>query len=341
MRTKAKATLHDVATKAGVSTATVSRVLNYPKVVQPETRLRVEAAIRELEYTPNFGARVLAANRTNTIGAIVPTLENAIFARGLEAFQKKLSQSGITLLVASSSYQPEAEAEQVRALVSRGADAILLIGYDRDPSVYDYLHRNGTPYVIAWAFDAASPHPSVGFDNRSSMAALMKEVLAFGHRDIALITARREGNDRARNRWLGILDAMEAAGLSRDALAVVESNYSIEAGRQGLLSLADRTPRPTAIICGNDVLAAGALLEAQRLGLRVPEDLSLTGFDDIEIAEIMSPPLTTVHVPHRRMGEMAAELLIDILAGHNDIRSQSIDTEIMMRGTLGPAPKRA
>jgi LacI family transcriptional regulator len=341
MRTKSKATLHDVATKAGVSTATVSRVLNYPKVVQPETRLRVEAAIRELEYTPNFGARVLAANRTNTIGAIVPTLENAIFARGLEAFQKKLSQSGITLLVASSSYRPEAEEEQVRALVSRGADAILLIGYDRNPSVYDYLRRNGTPYVIAWAFEDASPHASIGFDNRGAMAALMNEVLARGHREVGLITASREGNDRARNRWLGILDAMRSAGLSQDALAVVESNYSIEAGRQGLSALVNRTPRPTAILCGNDVLAAGALLEAQKLGFRVPEDLSITGFDDIEIAEIMSPPLTTVHVPHRRMGEMAAELLIDILAGHDDIRSQSIETEIMMRGTLGPAPGRS
>ena len=333
-----KATLSDVARRAGVSTATVSRVLNMPDVVQPATRDRVEAAIGELGYTPNFGARVLAAKRTNTVGAVVPTLENAIFARGLEAFQSELSRNRITLLVASSSYRPDVEEEQIRSLVSRGADAILMIGYDRDARVYDYLMRNGTPYVIAWAHDPAQYHPSVGFDNRRAMQELAARVIALGHRNLGFITAIRDGNDRARNRWLGALDAMKAAGLDPHALSLCETVYSIDAGRTALKELMGRTPRPTAVICGNDVLAAGALTAARELGLSVPGELSITGFDDIEIAEILTPALTTVHVPHRRMGEIAAQLLIDSLRGTSTAGNRVIDTEIMMRGTLGPAP---
>ena len=333
-----KATLSDVARRAGVSTATVSRVLNMPDVVQPATRDRVEAAIGELGYTPNFGARVLAAKRTNTVGAVVPTLENAIFARGLEAFQRELSRNRITLLVASSSYRPEVEEEQIRSLVSRGADAILMIGYDRDARVYDYLMHNGTPYVIAWAHDPAQHHPSVGFDNRRAMRELAARVISLGHRQLGFITAIRNGNDRARNRWLGALDAMADAGLDPDDLSLCETVYSIDAGRSALKDLMHRTPRPTAIICGNDVLAAGALSAARELGLSVPDDLSITGFDDIEIAEILTPALTTVHVPHRRMGEIAAQLLIDSLRGTSTAGNRVIGTEIMMRGTLGPAP---
>ena len=122
-------TLHDVAFAANVSTATVSRCLNFPNKVSAATRQKVSAAISELGYLPNFGAKVMATNRTNTIGAIIPTMENAIFARGLQAFQEELLLHGFTLLVASTSYRPEIEQEQIRALVARGADALLLIGH--------------------------------------------------------------------------------------------------------------------------------------------------------------------------------------------------------------------
>ena len=338
MTEHARPTLHDVARHAGVSTATVSRVLNAPERVQPATRDRVESVIRDLGYLPNFGARMLAARRTDTIGAIVPTLENAIFARGLEAFQNELGESGITMLVASSSYRPEVEERQVRTLIARGADALLLIGYDRDPGVYDILRRSGTPYVVAWAHDARESHPAIGFDNRSAMAALARRVLDLGHSRLGLITAERDGNDRARNRWLGILDAMAEHGLPDTALAVFETTYAVEAGVEGLRALMRRSDRPTAVLCGNDVLAAGALSAAAEMGLRVPQDLSITGFDDIEIAALVSPALTTVHVPHRRMGQEAARMLIAMLGKPDRQESLAIEAEIVMRGTLAPPP---
>ena len=338
MTQQPRPTLQDVARHAQVSTATVSRVVNAPDRVQPATRDRVESAIRELGYTPNFGARILAAKRTDTMGAIVPTLENAIFARGLEAFQTELSESAITMLVASSSYRPEVEERQVRTLVARGADALLLIGYDRDPAVYDILRRSGTPYVVAWAYDPDQAHPAIGFDNRRAMAGLARRVLDLGHRRLGLITARRDGNDRARNRWLGILDAMAEHGLPETALSVHETTYAVEAGAEGLSALLRRPDRPTAVLCGNDVLAAGALSAAAEMGLRVPDDISITGFDDIEIATIVSPPLTTVHVPHRRMGQEAAKMLIAMRADPERIARVAIEAEIVMRETLGPPP---
>lgn len=173
-------TLADVARRANVSTATVSRCLNAPDRVVEKTRKRVLAAVAELGYTPHFGARALAAKRTNTFGAIVPTMENAIFARGLQAFQEELEQQGITLLVASSTYKPDLEEKQIRALVARGADALLLIGQERRPDVYAFLAQRDVPAVTAWVYDPASAQICVGFDNRRAMRALARRVLDLG-----------------------------------------------------------------------------------------------------------------------------------------------------------------
>ncbi|MCX8954377.1 LacI family DNA-binding transcriptional regulator, partial [Ruegeria sp. NA] len=170
-------TLDDVAKAAGVSTATVSRCLNNPQQVVEATRKRVLSTVEELGYTPNFAARVMAAKRSFTIGAIIPTMENAIFARGLQAFQEEIHQRGYTLLVSSSAYEPEAEKDQIRTLVARGADGLLLIGHDRDADIYDYLDRRKVPALVAWSFLPDKPVPSVGFDNRKAMKALADQII--------------------------------------------------------------------------------------------------------------------------------------------------------------------
>lgn len=335
---RALPTVADVARRAGVSTATVSRCLNLPSQVQPETREKVFAAISELGYSPNFGARALAARRTNTIGAIIPTMENAIFARAIQAFQEELHGVGITLLIASSSYRPDIEADQIRTLVARGADALLLIGHDRDPAIYDFLEARGIPVLIAWAYDPRQPRVSIGFDNRAAMAAMAEEVLRLGHRRIGIISAVCAGNDRARDRVEGVWQAMRAHGLDPGTAPLIETPYSIENGGKALAELMNKFPRPTAVICGNDVLAVGALQMAQRLGLRVPQDLSVTGFDDIELATVVDPALTTVHVPHREMGRQAARLLGDMVAGTRPQASTQLATRLCLRGTLAAPP---
>lgn len=330
-------TLSDVAKAAGVSTATVSRCLNEPDRVVAATRERVLSAVERLGYTPDFGGRALASRRTGTVGAVIPTMENAIFARGIQAFQEALSEAKVTLLVASSGYDPDREAEQVRALIGRGADGLLLIGSAHLPQTFELLRRRAIPYVLAWSLGSENDH-FVGFDNRASAARLTERVIALGHRRIAMIAGQTTMNDRAADRVAGVRQALEANGFDPAELAVIEAPYSFEDGSEALGRLVARSPRPTAVICGNDVLAVGAVQRAKSLGLAVPRDLSITGFDDIDIARFVEPPLTTVHVPHRRMGTAAARQLLRLIAGEAVAARIEIDTALVERGTLAPPP---
>ncbi|MEM7528307.1 MAG: LacI family DNA-binding transcriptional regulator [Pseudomonadota bacterium] len=331
-------TLEDVSKAAGVSTATVSRCLNTPDLVATATRERVAEAIAALGYTPNFAARVMAAKRTMTIGAIVPTLENAIFARGLQAFQEELNRSGYTLLVASSAYDPVVEADQIKTMVARGADGLLLIGHERDEAIYSYLDTQHVPTVVAWAYDAHRSEVSVGFDNRAAMRMVTEEVLHLGHERIGVISGMRAGNDRVRLRLEGVLEAVSAAGLDRHSVIIVEKPYGVESGAEGFDALMSQVPRPTAIICVNDVLATGAMLRAQGRSYDVPGDISITGFDDLDYARILTPALTTVHVPHRAMGEKAARQLVEMVENKSCGQSIKLDTELKRRGSLATVP---
>ncbi|MBY4891261.1 LacI family DNA-binding transcriptional regulator [Rhodobacteraceae bacterium N5(2021)] len=339
MPTRPAPTLSDVAKRSGFSTATVSRCLNFPDQVSDKTRMTVMAAIADLGYSPNFGARAMAAQRTNTIGAIIPTMENAIFARGIQAFQEELNDHGYNLMVASSSYRMDLEESQIRSLVARGADALLLVGYQRDPAIYQFLEAQNVPALVTWAYAANGPRPSVGFDNRRSMEKMAKEVLRLGHRRLAVITAETASNDRAAARLQGIRDAMGAAGLADDDLRVIETPYGIDTGGAAFASLMQESQPPTAVLCGNDVLAVGALGRARDLGVDVPGDVSIVGFDDIELAQVAYPKLTTVHVPHREMGRKAARALIGFLQGGTPIEAEELKAEVYRRESLGPAPR--
>lgn len=332
--------LDDVAKYAGVSTATVSRCLNQPDQVVAKTRDRVLKAIDKIGYRPNFSARALAAGRSNTIGAVIPTMENAIFARALQAFQSELSGQNYELLVACSLFDKQLEDEQIRALVSRGAEGLLLIGRARDPDIYDFLKVQQIPYVIAWNF----PHQItelkgeaghlVGFDNEQAMFDMVSQVFQYGHRDIAMISGLGQDNDRVMARRSGFLKAAQAHGVILGSDAIVQSAYEISAARQACNQLLQTAKPPTALVCANDVLAIGAILEAKHLGFDVPKDLSVTGFDDIELAEVIEPSLTTVHVPHAEMGRRSAQSLFEQIQGDGIAQNRRLHTSIIERQSL-------
>jgi len=334
---KSLPTLEDVARLARVSTATASRVLNGSSLVSAPTRERVEAAVAELGYTPHFGGRALASNRTNTIGAIIPTMENAIFATGLQALQEEFSNAGVTLLVATSNYDPEREREQLQVLLARGVDGLVLIGEAREPEIYALLERRQVPFVLVWTWRADCPWKCVGFDNRAAARAMTERVLDFGHKRVAMLAGITRGNDRAKSRVDGVRDALEAHGLSLCEDRLIEAPYTLEAGAEAAQKLLSAPQRPTAIICGNDVLAAGAMLAIRDMGLSAPRDVSVVGFDDIDLAVLLDPPLTTIHIPHRRMGQSAAQLLLRLREGQEDAESIVIPTELVERQSLGPA----
>lgn len=337
MRTKLKTipTLDDVAEAAGVSTATVSRCLNSPEHVGEKTRIKVMKIVNQLGYTPNFGAQALAAKRTNTIGAIVPTIDNAIFAKGIQAFQDELENHGITLLVASSSYDPVLEERQIRKLVSRGADGLFLIGLARSAEISHFLKDRGIPYVASWVFDLNVSEPTVGFSNKEAMYELTRKVLELGHRRLGYISAPRETNDRAAARFEGLRQAAIDCGLNADDIEAEQAIYSFDNGKKAFKALMLRDRKPSVVLCGNDVLAVGAIKMAHEMGLNVPEDVSITGFDDIEIASVVEPALTTVHVPHKKMGYLAARALVEQISEGKPAPSIKLKTHLMLRQTLG------
>lgn len=332
--------LQDVAREADVSTATVSRALNDPRKVRPELAERVHAAIRRLGYVPHGAARALASHRSHTIGAVVPTLDNAIFARGIQALQQRLSEDGYTLLLAMSEYDLAREVSQVGKLIERGIDGLMLIGEAHDPALYALLDAKGLPYVNTWIFNDASPHPCIGFRNRESAYRIASYLVDLGHRDIAMIAGISRYNDRAADRIAGVRQAMAERDLPFPDDRVLERRYDVGEGRQALRHLLDRPSPPTAVICGNDVIAFGALFEARTLGVRVPDDLSIIGFDDLDLASQVDPPLTTMHVPSVRMGKGAAEYLLARLAGDNPSHVTELEASLIVRGTTSPPRQR-
>lgn len=336
MKKTVNPTLEDVARAANVSTATISRSINTPDKVALKTRTRIQSVIRKLGYTPHPGGRALASNRSNTVGAIIPTMANAMFASGLQSFQEELATSGVTLLVASSGYDGRHEFSQVQSLITHGADGLLLIGAARLPETREFLALRQIPYVVSWCYKPDSTLLFAGFDNHKAAYAMAMEVLARGHRRIAMIAGITQGNDRATNRIKGVKQAIADFGENARLLKVIEAPYDQTEGGDAFASLISGSATPTAIICGNDVLAAGAIVRARELGIGVPDDVSITGFDDIDIATTVFPALTTVRVPQRRMGRSAARLLLELLFTDNTPQSIEFETEIMFRDSLGP-----
>ncbi|HVZ51997.1 MAG TPA: LacI family DNA-binding transcriptional regulator [Pseudolabrys sp.] len=326
----------DIARMAGVSTATVSRVLNGSPLVKPELRERVEAVMTQRGYFPHAAARALASNRTYTIGAVIPTLNNAIFAASINAFERELQAADYTLLVAVSNYDLDMEAVQVRRLLERGVEGLLLIGNDHRDAVYKMLRRAGVVSVNTWAFDPQQRQPNIGFSNRDAAFALVDHLLALGHRRIGMIAGIADGNDRARDRLDAVRERLGRHGLALEPKSTMEIPYSIAEARAALARLAEQNALPTALICGNDVIALGVLFEALERGIAVPGRLSITGFDNLPLTEHIRPAITTIVVPAQEMGDAAALAILAAIESGKRIRSRELSAPLLVRETTGP-----
>jgi len=326
-------TVRDVAQAAGVSPATVSRVLNGNERVASKLRTHVQRVAGELGYTPHAAARALASQRSRTIAAVVPSLEEPNFAIGVSALQQALTSAGYTLLLANSNYDEQEELRQVRALAAHGIAGMMLVGGRHDASVYELLQARRIPFVNTWMLD--DRHPSVGFDNYQIGRTIANYLLDLGHTRFGVVAQRSPRSDRAASRLAGIRQALQDRGGRIVREYVIERFHRILDGQHGLRMLLEQPERPTAVICGTDTLAFGVLVEAQAQGLRVPADLSVTGINDVEFAAHLTPPLTTVRLTAAEVGTRAAEYLLARIEGRPVLNTTAIPFSLIVRGSTG------
>jgi LacI family transcriptional regulator len=331
--------IQDVAAAAGVSTATVSRVLNKPDAVREALRGRVIEAVTRLGYVPHAGARALKLQRSGTVGAIFPTIDNAIFAKAIDALQQRLADAGLQLLIATSNYDLETETRQAMNLVTRGADALVLCGVGQSPALLHFLRQRELPTVHAMTWPAPGGMVCVGFDNARAIGQAVRYLLDLGHRRIAMLAGIVHDNDRAAARVAGVQQALVKAGLELPAQHLVQRKYGLAEARDGFRALMATSPTPTAVLCGNDVLAFGALLEAHRMGIAVPRSLSVVGFDDLEMARHIQPALTTLHVPTQQLWHTVADRLVAAIEQRPVAEATEVEVELVVRESTGPVPR--
>ncbi|MFZ4531575.1 MAG: substrate-binding domain-containing protein [Alsobacter sp.] len=332
--------LIDVARDAGVSPATVSRAIAQPEIVSREMLARVRASAQRLGYVPDGAARALASGRSMTIGAVVPTLDSAIFARGLQSMQTTLAQEGYLLLVASHEGNPAAEAQAVTTLLGRGVDGLMLVGAQRAHGTAEVLRTSGVSVVLTWSGDPS--FASVTVDNRLAGRLAAEHLLELGHRRIGMVTGHLQFNDRQRARLAGARAALEAAGVGLQDWRVSEQPVTLAGGRAGCAMLLELDDRPTALIGGIDLIAIGIIAEAHARGLSVPDDLSVVGIDGLDMSAHLSPSLTTVHVPTARIGQLAALTLIALIRGEPCSFHTQLPVDLVARrSSSSPGPASA
>lgn len=327
----------DVARLAGVSTATVSRVINTPEQVDSRTLQLVRDAVAKLRYVPHGAARALRSARSHMVGAVVPSFDYALYARTTSAMQTVLDASGYSLVLAEHHYDLASEVRTTEQLIRRGVDAFVFVGLAHDPALFSLLENYGRPYVLTWGVDPLGRLPSIGFDNRAATFEMTRQLIALGHRRFGLLSARTEGNDRASERGAGVRDALAQAGLELPDECVAYGPIDLSATTEmmrGLLRL-DPARRPTAVLGTNDIFAVGAMVACREAGVRIPQDISITGCDNTDLGATQTPALTTIRTPTTEIGRAAAEQVIARLEGQPYVAFQSLPFQIVSRGSVG------
>jgi len=333
--------MKDVAHHAGVSVSTVSYVLNDSGPVAAERRARVLDAIRVLEYAPNESARSLKRRSASTIGLVVPDLANQFFALLAEGVERAASERDVLVVLCAPEATGKDEPHHTRLLRSQRLDGVIyLSGSGASPSALLELSRSG-PVVLVDEQVPGFDLPAVVSDSRTGAREIAQHVLEQGHRRVAIISGPLS-LWTAQQRLAGYREAFAAAGLDPDSVPVLGGDYRQASGRQlaGEVLSADPATRPTALLCANDLMAIGALEYCKAAGLRVPDDVSLTGFDDLPFVSLLTPSLTTVRQPASDMGARAVTRLFELLENPAEGKRpiELFPTTLQLRESVGPPP---
>ncbi|ACT08371.1 transcriptional regulator, LacI family [Dickeya chrysanthemi Ech1591] len=321
-------TLDDVARAAGLSSMTVSRALNTPALVRAKTIEKVQEAVRATGYIPNALAGGLASRRSKLIAVVVPQINNNMFVDTIQALSDELAQRGYHMLLCVAGYTPQTEEELVATLLSRRPDGVVLTGIHHSPALKKILLNAEVPVVEIWDLTPTPLDMLVGFSHEKVGQTIGEYIHRKGYRRPGLIWTT---DPRATRRKAGLGETLARYGVPQPVCIDAPLPATLAFGRHGVSRLLEGTP--DVILCSSDTLAQGAIMEAESRGLRVPQDLAVIGFGDLDFAASNRPSLTTVGIDRREMGRRAATLLADSLAGNThgeaivDIGFQLIERE--------------
>ncbi len=330
MKKQSKITVFEVAKLAGVSIATVSRALNKPDAVSTDLRNRVLAATAKLDYQINSSAKALRRRRTQIIGTILPRLNDALFCEIAHGIQASLVESGYVGFLQTAGFDNRKLVEHAKHLIDRGAEGLIVFGRIDDEKLVSLLKASRIPCVTIYSYLEDSPVPCIGIDNYNSAQQLISLILQLGHTRIGMISGPVNGNDRQQARIKAFRDMLGRRGL-QPVVQTIEKSYTLTDGGEALRRLYAMHPEITAVICNSDVIAFGVLAECRKLGLAVPGDISVTGFDDVSFAPLLDPSLTTVSVEAAEMGRQAVLSLIHNLDEGQPILSSRFETAVILR----------
>ena len=333
---KKRSNLRDVATRSGVSVATVSRVLNTPDKVAAKTRTRVEQAITDLKFVPSAAARAMNRGNSGMVAALLPTLDNAIYARVVNGLEARFREDGLSLIVAQTSDAPDVELACAKQMIELGAEALVVVGISHDPGLYDLINLTQRPVVAVSYFDAASSIPTIGYDNWQAATVAARHFAELGHRRVGVLHGPTASGERTRRRC----EALRVQDFGID-FTFVEVDLSMAGGRDGLDRLLHTHPEITGVLCFSDVIAHGALHRANALALHVPDDLSIMGIENLPSSQFTYPQLTSVRLSVERMGVLAAEAILSWLQTEQRPRSVELPVELMPLGSTAPLSQKS
>jgi DNA-binding LacI/PurR family transcriptional regulator len=328
-----KVTMQEISRLAGVSPATVSRALHSPHLVRKATRERVTRVMQASDYVYNATAADLSRKRSSTIGVIIPTTRSLVFSTSLLAIQEAAQENNYTIMAGSSKYDPAAEAALISQFQERRLAGIILTGFLKgQQALIKRLVRDGMPCIVIWDKLEDPELSYVGFDNFKATYAVTEYLIGLRHRRIGLIIGPYSKVDRVRRRLQGFLAAMQDHGIPHQPAWTIEKEPTLIDGREAMTRLMSMPERPTAVLAASDTLAVGAMAAARDLGLSIPQEVSIAGFDDIDIAAYCNPPLTTVRVPAYEIGRLAIKVVLEMArTGNLDAQRYCLDTSLIVR----------
>lgn len=330
--------IKEVAKKAGVSVATVSRVLNHPDSVAPATKERILQVINEVEYTPNWFARGLNFNKTNTIALLIPNILNPSYMEIAKGVEDVAHQKGYTTLLCNGENALEKEREYIDSLIKRRVDGIVLVSSLLENKDVEAIKKQGTPVVLIGENRDVSEVPIVRIDCQNAAYKAVRHLLDIGYKDIAIIHGRTPEKENLR-KIEGYRQALSEEGILEVNEFIIQAENIVEGGYLAAKKLVELTKRPRAIFASSDLIAFGAMDAMKDYGLCVPDDIAIVGFDNIKMSNLIEPKLTTVEKPLHKMGVVGARLLFDTMENKEvegaDNREILLQSKLKIRKSCG------